>query len=99
MRQGEAPLLVVFGGKITTYRRLAENALVELAPHLPALAAAPAGRRRAPLPGGDFPMDGDSSACRCAARPLPLPARRRSRCGSAAPTAPAPRDFSAMRAA
>ncbi len=31
-----APLLNVFGGKITTYRRLAEAALAKLAPHLPA---------------------------------------------------------------
>ncbi len=30
-----APLLSVFGGKITTYRRLAEAALAELAPHFP----------------------------------------------------------------
>ncbi len=30
-----APLLSVFGGKITTYRRLAEHALRDLAPHYP----------------------------------------------------------------
>jgi glycerol-3-phosphate dehydrogenase len=30
-----APLLSVFGGKITTYRRLAEHALKDLAPHYP----------------------------------------------------------------
>ncbi|NQD96507.1 glycerol-3-phosphate dehydrogenase, partial [Pseudomonas sp. CrR25] len=29
---GEAPLLSVFGGKLTTYRKLAESALAELAP-------------------------------------------------------------------
>ncbi|MDR5651707.1 glycerol-3-phosphate dehydrogenase [Ruixingdingia sedimenti] len=50
------PLLTVFGGKITTYRRLAEAALARLAPHLPqARGAWTAG---APLPGGDFPPDG-----------------------------------------
>ena len=32
---GTAPLLSVFGGKITTYRRLAEHALRDLAPHYP----------------------------------------------------------------
>jgi glycerol-3-phosphate dehydrogenase len=32
---GEAPLLSVFGGKLTTYRKLAEAALAQLAPHFP----------------------------------------------------------------
>ena len=32
--EGSAPLLSVFGGKITTYRRLAEHAVQKLAPHL-----------------------------------------------------------------
>jgi len=53
---GGAPLLSVFGGKITTYRRLAEAALAKLAPHIPPLP--PAWTARAPLPGGDFPHDG-----------------------------------------
>ncbi|HEY0213174.1 MAG TPA: glycerol-3-phosphate dehydrogenase [Paenirhodobacter sp.] len=51
-----APLLNVFGGKITTYRRLAEHALEKLAPHLPGLAGA--WTARVALPGGDFPVDG-----------------------------------------
>ena len=55
--QGEAPLLSVFGGKITTYRRLAEHALERLAPHLPGLSPR-AWTADAPLPGGDFPRDG-----------------------------------------
>ena len=52
----EAPLLNVFGGKITTYRRLAEGALAKVAEAL--------GRAGTPwtadasLPGGDFPVDG-----------------------------------------
>ena len=51
-----APLLNVFGGKITTYRRLAESALAKLAPHFPKAGAAwTAG---VALPGGDFPVDG-----------------------------------------
>lgn len=50
------PLLNVFGGKITTYRRLAESAMERLAPHLPASGGA--WTARIPLPGGDFPHDG-----------------------------------------
>jgi glycerol-3-phosphate dehydrogenase len=55
---GAAPLLSAFGGKITTYRRLAEAALARLAPHLPAPSAPAGWTARAPLPGGDFPVDG-----------------------------------------
>ncbi|MGJ3265007.1 MAG: glycerol-3-phosphate dehydrogenase [Salinarimonas sp.] len=49
------PLLNVFGGKITTYRRLAESAMRKLVGFFPQ-ASAPwtAGE---PLPGGDFPVD------------------------------------------
>ncbi len=52
-RAGEAPLLTVYGGKITTYRRLAEVALKRLAPYLQARRAvdrrgAAAGRRFPP---------------------------------------------------
>jgi glycerol-3-phosphate dehydrogenase len=54
-RFGEAPLLTVYGGKITTHRRLAEDALDRLAHFFP-----PARRwtAQSPLPGGDFPYDG-----------------------------------------
>jgi glycerol-3-phosphate dehydrogenase len=48
-----APLLSVFGGKITTYRRLAEEALAQLLPRLGSTARA--WTRDAPLPGGDMP--------------------------------------------
>ena len=48
-----APLLSVFGGKITTYRKLAEHALEKLAPHFPM--AGPAWTAGATLPGGDLP--------------------------------------------
>lgn len=51
-----APLLNVFGGKITTYRRLAESALAKLAPFFPA--AGGNWTARVPLPGGDFAPDG-----------------------------------------
>ena len=54
--QAGAPLLSVFGGKITTYRRLAEGAMARLAPFFPA--ATGAWTARAPLPGGDFAVDG-----------------------------------------
>ncbi|MCB8884142.1 glycerol-3-phosphate dehydrogenase, partial [Acidisoma cellulosilytica] len=56
---GAAPLLSVYGGKITTFRRLAESALAQLAPLLPAASGKPAGwTGRETLPGGDFPMQG-----------------------------------------
>ena len=48
-----APVLSIFGGKITTYRKLAEAALSHLAPYF--LAMKPAWTRDAPLPGGDLP--------------------------------------------
>jgi glycerol-3-phosphate dehydrogenase len=51
--EGEAPLLSVFGGKLTTYRRLAEEAVALLQSSLGALK--PAWTSRAPLPGGDIP--------------------------------------------
>jgi glycerol-3-phosphate dehydrogenase len=50
---GNAPALSVIGGKITTYRRLAEQALEKLAPYLGPLPAPwTAGSA---LPGGDIP--------------------------------------------
>ncbi len=53
---GGAPLLNVYGGKITTYRRLAEAALARIAPFFSGITGDwTAG---APLPGGDFPVDG-----------------------------------------
>ncbi|WP_423141808.1 glycerol-3-phosphate dehydrogenase [Parablastomonas sp. CN1-191] len=52
-----APLLTVFGGKITTYRHLAEAALETLAPRLP-IVAGPPWTAGATLPGGDFPLGG-----------------------------------------
>ncbi|MGC2412797.1 MAG: glycerol-3-phosphate dehydrogenase [Stellaceae bacterium] len=50
---GMAPLLSVFGGKITTFRRLAERALEKLAPFLPTAGRPWTGG--AVLPGGDLP--------------------------------------------
>lgn len=48
-----APLLNVFGGKITTHRKLAEDVLGKLSDHL---TMEPSWTARAPLPGGDFPV-------------------------------------------
>ncbi|WP_380056279.1 glycerol-3-phosphate dehydrogenase [Falsihalocynthiibacter sp. SS001] len=56
---GGAPLLNVFGGKITTYRKLAEAALAKLNPHLANTAENWTASQ--PLPGGDFPVDGGPS--------------------------------------
>jgi len=53
---GGAPALNVFGGKITTYRRLAEEALDKVGDHVPL--AKRAWTAGAKLPGGDFPVDG-----------------------------------------
>ena len=49
---GKAPLLNVFGGKITTYRRLAEHALEKLQGYFPAMK--PAWTAGVALPGGNF---------------------------------------------
>lgn len=48
------PMLSVYGGKVTTYRVLAEDVLQMLAPHLPE--SGPAWTARATLPGGDFDL-------------------------------------------
>jgi glycerol-3-phosphate dehydrogenase len=57
--QGEAPLLSVFGGKLTTYRKLAEHALSKLLPVMQ-ITKAP-WTKTATLPGGDIPR-GDLAA-------------------------------------
>ena len=48
-----APLLNIFGGKITTYRKLAENALKKLTP---LVGGTDPWTDDAPLPGGNFPV-------------------------------------------
>jgi glycerol-3-phosphate dehydrogenase len=50
---GGVPALSIFGGKITTYRRLAEHALAKLAPFLPQAGAPWTSGTK--LPGGDLP--------------------------------------------
>ncbi len=52
---GEAPLLTIYGGKITTHRRLAEAVLSRIG-HF--FQAPPPWTQNSTLPGGDFPVDG-----------------------------------------
>lgn len=54
-KPGAAPLLTVYGGKITTYRRLAEAALARLGDHFNVSGP---WTDCVPLPGGDFPHNG-----------------------------------------
>jgi glycerol-3-phosphate dehydrogenase len=54
--EGNPPLLSVFGGKITTHRRLAQAAMARLAAFFPGLRGD--WTASASLPGGDFPWDG-----------------------------------------
>jgi glycerol-3-phosphate dehydrogenase len=51
---GSAPLLNIFGGKITTYRKLAEAAIAEISKFFPDLKEP--WTSNSCLPGGDFPV-------------------------------------------
>ncbi len=55
----QAPLLSIYGGKITTYRKLAEAVLKKLKLYFPAMGSS--WTEGAPLPGGDFAVDGFSN--------------------------------------
>lgn len=52
---GQAPLLSVFGGKLTTYRKLAESAMAELKPFFSQMRGS--WTASAPLPGGENMTD------------------------------------------
>jgi glycerol-3-phosphate dehydrogenase len=52
--RGQAPLITMFGGDVTTSRRRAEDAVSQLTPFYP---MAPRWTAKAPLPGGDFAWD------------------------------------------
>jgi len=54
--QGKAPLLSIYGGKITTYRKLAESVLEKLTDYFPHMTKP--WTASASLPGGDFPHSG-----------------------------------------
>ncbi len=69
---GAAPVLSVFGGKLTTYRRLAEQVLAKLRPYLPEMGGD--WTSSAALPGGDFGDVGPKEAfARLQERYLGLP--------------------------
>src|SRR6202021_1708385 len=50
---GGTPLLSIYGGKITTHRRLAEEVLEKLSPYLTGTKAREGWTAKSPLPGGD----------------------------------------------
>ena len=58
---GGAPLLSIYGGKITTYRRLAEEALERLSPYLRSAKAKEGWTAKSPLPGGDLDVSAISA--------------------------------------
>ena len=68
-RFGVAPLLTVYGGKITTYRRLAEAAMARMA-HF--FLGRPPWTAKAPLPGGDMAWDGVGTMVARAQRTWPF---------------------------
>ena len=70
--QGAAPVLSVFGGKITTYRKLAEHALDQLAPWFPH--RKPAWTANASLPGGELDGSLEAFCARLADEYAALPA-------------------------
>jgi glycerol-3-phosphate dehydrogenase len=56
-----APLLSIYGGKITTHRRLAEEALERLSPYLKGTRAREGWTAKAALPGGDMDVSAVSA--------------------------------------
>ena len=64
------PILSVFGGKITTYRKLAEQSLTKLQPYLGN--ASGNWTAEVPLPGGDFAVDGFEGLVSQLARDFPF---------------------------
>ena len=77
--EGRAPLLNIIGGKITTYRRLAEDALATLAGFMPELGRHAGWTANAPLPGGDFPAEGAAALAEDLQRAYPFLDSRRAR--------------------
>lgn len=65
-----APILNIFGGKITTYRRLAETALEKIAPFFEG--ANTPWSAGVPLPDGDFPVDGVPALTAKLLKPYPF---------------------------
>jgi len=73
---GGAPLLSIYGGKITTHRRLAEEALEKLAPYLSGTRAGEGWTGQTPLPGGDMTISGVAKLSAELARRYPFLAAR-----------------------
>lgn len=72
---GVAPIVTVYGGKLTTYRNLAERVLEKLSNILPHLGCS--WTESTPLPGGDLPRGGITAlvqdlACKYSRLPLPM---------------------------
>jgi glycerol-3-phosphate dehydrogenase len=65
------PILSVFGGKITSYRHLASDALDKLSGLIPAVDAG-GWTDKSPLPGGGFPITGQSELAEKYAREYPF---------------------------
>jgi glycerol-3-phosphate dehydrogenase len=75
--EGRAPLLSVIGGKLTTYRQLAELSLGRIAPYLRALPGP--WTAAAPLPGGDLPGGDVDAFCADLQRRWPFLGERQAR--------------------
>ena len=68
-----AALMSIFGGKITTFRKLAEAVLKQMAPHLPPPSGRPEGWTGVEkLPGGDFKMTAFDGAVAALERRYPF---------------------------
>lgn len=67
---GGAPLLSVFGGKITTFRKLAESAMQKIEPFFPEMGKP--WTEAASLPGGDFPFAEVEARIAALARQFPF---------------------------
>ena len=93
---GGAPLLSIYGGKITTYRRLAEEALERLAPYLRNSRAREGWTAKSPLPGGDLDVSAISALTAELLRNYPFP-NRRTPTGWRMPTARVPASYSAVQ--
>jgi glycerol-3-phosphate dehydrogenase len=68
--EGGAPLLSVFGGKITTFRKLAESAMEKIEPFFPGMGKP--WTESAALPGGDFPFAEVEARIAALAREFPF---------------------------
>ena len=75
--QGGAPMLNIFGGKITTYRKLAEAAMQKIVPFFPA--ASGPWTAGVAMPGGDFPVDGFDAVVRDLSQDYPFLEARQAR--------------------